>query len=175
MQTILERSKQALPKRGLSLQRARRRREQMTRRSAVAFSRWLSRRGLGTAQIAQHLGIARRTLNHWKLAWRERRLRWRGRGRPSRRATREQRGQLLSLIDLLGPQVGVPVLQAACPSVARREAAYILHRYRRAWRRRQKTLTHCSVLDAAWFGLGDRLRAPAVPGGWLLLAHAGRS
>ena len=64
----------------------------------------------------------------------------RSRGRPARRASRSLRQHALALIDLLGPGVGVAVLQALCPELARREVQDLLRRYRRAWRRKRQLL-----------------------------------
>jgi hypothetical protein len=47
---------------------------------------------------------------------------------------------LLALLSLLGPRTGVPVLQALCPALARREVQDLLRRFRRVWRRRHRRL-----------------------------------
>jgi transposase InsO family protein len=79
-------------------------------------------------------------LYRWKTRWKKQRLRVSGRGRPARRADLKTRRQLLALIELLGPGVGVPSLQAAFPQMARREVRDILCRYRRAWKRKRRLL-----------------------------------
>ena len=86
------------------------------------------------------LGIPRRTLQHWKTRWERGQLRTHGRGRPAWRSDRKTRRQLLGLIELLGPRVGVPTLQAFFPHMARREVQDILRRYRRAWKQRRRLL-----------------------------------
>lgn len=66
----------------------------------------------------------------------------RGLGRPAQRSDRHERNRVLALIDLLGPRVGAPTLQALCPGLARREVEDLLKRYRRVWRRKQRLLSH---------------------------------
>lgn len=63
-----------------------------------------------------------------------------GRGRPAPRSNRSRRQALLALIELLGPGIGVPTLQALCPAMRRREVKDILRRYRRIWTRRRRLL-----------------------------------
>jgi hypothetical protein len=106
----------------------------------VAFCRWAVRRGLSRSQVAACLGLSPRTLRHWQAGWQRERLRVRGRGRPAGRSDRQQRNRALALIDLLGPRVGVPTLQALCPDMPRREVQDLLRRYRRVWRKRQRRL-----------------------------------
>jgi hypothetical protein len=131
---------EARRRRGLAGQRTRRLVEQRVRRHAVAFRRWASVQGLSIAVVAQHLGIRQRTLQSWETGWKRERLRVEGRGRPTCRSDRPARQQLLSLIGLLGPRIGVPTLQALCPQMARREVQDVLRRYRKVWKRRQKLL-----------------------------------
>jgi transposase InsO family protein len=66
----------------------------------------------------------------------------RGLGRPAQRSDRHLRNRALALIDLLGPQVGVPTLQALCPDLARGEVEDLLRRYRRVWRRQRRLLSY---------------------------------
>jgi transposase len=128
-------------KRGLAGQRAQRAAERRVRLRVLAFCRWAVRRGLNSEVVADCLGIGRRTLFRWKTRWRKQRLRVRGRGRPARRADLKTRRQLLALIELLGPGVGVPSLQASFPQIARREVRDILRRYRKAWKRKRRLLS----------------------------------
>jgi transposase InsO family protein len=95
---------------------------------------------LSSAVVADYLGINLRTVLRWKARWRKQRLGVRGRGRPARRADLKTRRQLLALIELLGPRVGVPSLQASFPQMARREVWDILRRYRKAWKRKRRLL-----------------------------------
>jgi transposase InsO family protein len=111
----------------------------------VAFCRWAARRGLNRAEVAACLGLSPRTLRQWQACWQAERMRVRGRGRPVERSDCHQRNRVLALIDLLGPRVGVPTLQALCPDMARREVEDLLRRYRRVWRLRQRRLMR--ILD----------------------------
>ena len=52
------------------------------------------------------------------------------------------RQRLLALIELVGPHIGVPILQTLFRSMPRREIEDILRRYRRIWRRRGRRLPH---------------------------------
>lgn len=112
------------------------------RRAALVFRRWTARLGLSRIQAAHYLGVANRTLEEWENAWRNNRLRWRGRGRPAPRSDRQVREKLISLIELLGPNVGVPTLWATFPEMPRSEVRDILRRYRRVWKRRQREQTY---------------------------------
>jgi len=110
------------------------------RRLVIAFCRWAARMNLSVEDAARRLGVVVSTLRSWQIRWRKDRLRPRARGRPARRSARDVRARALALIWLLGPGVGVPPLQALCPSMARRELQDLLGRYRRVWRRRFRQL-----------------------------------
>lgn len=124
-------------RRGWAGQLPRRALERRVRRRVLAFRRWALRRGVSGPEIAAHLGIAHRTLQRWAAAWRRHRLRATARGRPVRRSPLAQRRHLLGLLQLLGPQTGVPTLQALCRGMARREIRDVLRRYRRVWKHRR--------------------------------------
>ena len=106
----------------------------------MAYYRWAAGHGLTLNEAARRLGVAVRTLRRWVAAWSKDRIRARDRGRPAQRSDRHLRTRALALIGLLGPQVGVPTVQALCPGLARREVADLLRRYRRAWKRRRRLL-----------------------------------
>jgi hypothetical protein len=56
-------------------------------------------------------------------------------------------------MDLIGPGVGLPTLQALCPQMARRELQDLVGRYRRVWRRRHQLLArvlHWQRAGAVW-------------------------
>jgi transposase InsO family protein len=114
--------------------------ERGVRVRAVAFCRWAGHLGLTLEQAAARLGLAARTLQRWADAWGRDRLRAPDRGRPNRRSGLGLRSRALAVMELMGPAVGVPTLQALCPGMARREVADLLRRYRRAWRRRRQLL-----------------------------------
>ncbi len=119
----------------------------------MAYYRWAAGHGLTLNEAARRLGVAVRTLRRWVAAWSKDRIRAHDRGRPAHRSDRHLRARALALIGLLGPQVGVPTVQALCPGMARREAADLLRRYRRVWKRRRRLLLrilHRTRPGAVW-------------------------
>ena len=121
--------------RGFSRQRDCRMAEALARQSAVATVRWLVDRDVPEAVVAQRIGLAPRTTRDWRQRWREDRLAPRARGRPVERPDRDLRNAILSLFDLIGPEITVAQLQEIFPDVARAELRELKRRYRRAWRR----------------------------------------
>jgi transposase InsO family protein len=77
-----------------------------------------------------------------EMLWRRSHLRLGPRGRPTQRSSRTVRQRLLAFIELLGPHVGVPILQTVIPEMSRRELQDFVRRYRRVWRRRHRRLLH---------------------------------
>lgn len=143
VQTLAQAQHRTTPagrRRGTTGQRCLRDGERTVRRRAVALSRWLSRLGLTRAEAAVRLGIAPRTLERWRTQWQHQRLRTPSRGRPRQRSDRQLRNRLLTQIDVLGPRVGVPTLQALCPEMPRAELREVLGRYRQLCKRRRRLL-----------------------------------
>jgi len=70
---------------------------------------------------ASRLGLCGRTIATWLHDWGQDRLRVESRGRPAERTDRETRDAVIALFQLMGPGVGLPVLQEIFPAVARRE------------------------------------------------------
>jgi hypothetical protein len=85
------------------------------------------------AQAAARLGLSVRTVQRWLAAWARDRLHAARRGRPARRSQGRARARALELMAELGPGVGVPVLQALCPEMARREVEDLLARSPPTW------------------------------------------
>ncbi len=128
-------------RRGWARQWKQRKLDRLVRRSALAFWRWTSKCGLSRRQAAERLHLAPRTLAEWEKAWQENRRDLAPRGRPLHRADRDTRNEIIALMRML-PQVGVPILEALCPDVARGELADLRHRFRRVYRRKNRLLVH---------------------------------
>jgi transposase InsO family protein len=142
LQAALRFTREGRRRRGLAGQRKKRAVERRVRRRVLAFRRWAARWGLSGAAVAERLGIAWRTLQRWETLWHRNRLRICTHGRPTGRASRAIRQRLLGVLELLGPQTGVPILQTFVPEMARREVQDFLRRYRRIWRKRNRRLLH---------------------------------
>jgi transposase InsO family protein len=121
--------------RGFSRQRDCRIAEALARQSAVATVRWLVDRDVPEAVVSRRIGLAPRTTRDWRQRWREDRLLPRARGRPVERPDRDLRNAILSLFELLGPDVPVERLREEFPDVSRAELRELKRRYRRVWRR----------------------------------------
>lgn len=59
-------------------------------------------------------------------------------GRPRLRSSREERNEVLHLLDEIGPGLGVPALCDSFPNMTRAELEDLLTRYRRVWRDRHR-------------------------------------
>ena len=129
-------------RRGSAWQRPRRQLEQRVRATVLDFGDWAADRGLNRQQAAARLGLAARTLRCWE----EQRgdagqgVRWRG--RPVVRSPRDQRQQVLALLESVGPGLGLASLQGHCTDLPRAELRDLLRRYRRVWRRRHHQALH---------------------------------
>src|SRR5262245_47156996 len=104
---------------GPDRQRARREAERIARVSAVVFTRWLARRGHTNRDAAIRLGVSDRALAGWLRLWREEKLQLRARGRRYDMISRVLRHEILTVLQLMGPQTGVPTLQGLFPRVPR--------------------------------------------------------
>jgi transposase InsO family protein len=115
----------------------------LTRGHAVTVGCRLVEHGLNWQETAQLLDLSPRTLRHWRhdlllpgpqpIALL---------GRPVLRSPREQRNDVIHLIDEYGPAIGVPSLRAAFPTILRAELEDLLKRYRRVWRLRHYQPIH---------------------------------
>ena len=123
--------------RGDAHQRPERLLEQAARGHAVAVGRHLVEQGFRWWEAANLLDLSPRTLRDWRhdrrhpspLALL---------GRPVQRSPREQRNEVIHLIDEYGPAIGVPTLRACFPEMLRAELEDLLRRYRRVWRQRHE-------------------------------------
>ncbi len=105
------------------------------RRLVVAIVLLARAGGLSCREAARRLGLARRTIDGWRHAWRERRGRVVPRGRRLRRASPETRRAVGVFVYGVGPGVGLDRLRAAFPAETRRELECILASRRRAYLR----------------------------------------
>lgn len=128
--------------RGPRHHRRRRRAERSVRRSAVVFLRWVDRRGVSCAEAARALGLAASTLRDWREHWSRDQLALHDRGRPVEPLDGWLRGSILSLFDLMGPQLGLPTLQSLFPDVPRAALEDLQRRYRHAFRWRKRFVVH---------------------------------
>jgi len=129
-------------RRGFAGQRSEREQEQVVRRHAVEAGQELFKRGWSWTKTADFLDMAPRTLRDWRLDFKLDRLTAIPLGRPIASATREQRNEVIHLLDELGPGIGVPTLRAAFPDLARAALEDIYIRYRRVWRKLNQQPIH---------------------------------
>jgi transposase InsO family protein len=128
--------------RGDSAQRARRELERTLRTEVVAFVRWTRHHSLTLWHAASRLRLCSRTISTWMHDWPKDHLRVEPRGRPAQRTDRETRDGVIALFQLMGPGVGLPVLQEIFPGVARRELEDLQRRYRDAHLKKNRVLVH---------------------------------
>jgi transposase InsO family protein len=129
-------------RRGYGAQLARREAEREVRKGAVACASWAAQMGVARAEIARRLGMQGRTLTGWVKSWGTDRMKIKALGRSAERMDRETRDTLIAIFQLMGPGVGVPLLQTIFPEVARRELEEMVVRVRRVWRKKGWTLIH---------------------------------
>jgi putative transposase len=123
-------------RRGFGRQQARRSAEQEMRRSVVGTIRWLTRGDLTWSEAAERIGLCPRTTRDWEHRWQEDQLAPRARGRPVERPEQNLRNAILSLFDLVGPEISELALMEIFPEVARAELRELKRRYREVWRRK---------------------------------------
>ena len=129
-------------RRGPVRQRRARQAERTARSSAVAFARWMQRRGLTRSATARHLGLSASALSRWMRRWKEDRLLLRLRGRPVEDLDRDTRVGILAVFSLLGPHATLAALRDLFPDVARGALEHLLERCRSVLRRRSRWLIH---------------------------------
>ncbi len=122
-------------RRGFSGQRLRREADATMRRSAVRVTRWLETRRYTEAAATRRIGLVPRTVREWRDRWRADQLAPRARGRPVERPDRDVRNAILSLFDLVGPDLTEEQLCEIMPDVPRAELRELKRRYRAVWRR----------------------------------------
>jgi transposase InsO family protein len=139
-QPIVNGREEAL-RRGQAWQWPQRRLEQDLRRNVVDLCGWTSGQGLSLPDTAELLNLAPRTLRHWRhmqnIGQTLQTL-----GRPVLRSPRDDRQEVLWLLEELGAGVGVPTLRESFPAMPRAELTDLLRRYRRVCRRRCREALH---------------------------------
>ena len=127
--------REAPSRRGSAAQLDERRFEDTARRHAVELGRQLVDQGFHWNEAAEMLDLPPRTLRDWRNDQQQPSpltlL-----GRPVLRSSREQRNEVIHLIDEVGPAIGVPTLRTCFPQMLRAELEDLLTRYRRVWRHR---------------------------------------
>jgi transcriptional regulator with XRE-family HTH domain len=98
--------------------------------------------GVSQGEIARRLGMREQTLSDWAKAWGKDRMQIKALGRKAERMDRETRETLIAIFQLMGPGVGVPLLQLIFPDVARRELEEMVARVRRIWSKKGWALIH---------------------------------
>jgi transposase InsO family protein len=139
--------------RGEVAQRSRRELERTLRAEVVAFVRWNRCHCLTLGQAACRLRLCDRTICRWLRDWRRDQLRVQPRGRPAQRTDTETRNAIIALFQLMGPGVGLAVLQEIFPGVARRELQDLQRRYRDAHLKKNRALIYAlrwKRIGAVW-------------------------
>src|SRR5262249_38669612 len=127
---VVQASNHRAVRRGLASQREQRRAERAVRVSALATLRWMRRRGASLRAVAGKLGMKAETPRRWARRWKQDRMELHARGRPARHPDRELRADILAVFWVMGPHVGLPILQELFPDVARSELIELGRRYR---------------------------------------------
>jgi transposase InsO family protein len=105
------------------------------RKRSVEFSRDARGCGWSTAEIAEVLDLAPRTLWHWSHRWGSDGLALHPRGRPAQSAPVARRAEVSHFLDRHGPSISLSTLRAEYPDVARAELAGLRAEWSVAWRR----------------------------------------
>lgn len=118
------------PERVFNAQRPRREAEAVARKEAVKVARWASSNGEKIVDVARAVGVSPRTLRHWRSEWKRDRLSPRMRGRRAVSLDYKTRTDILEVLKLMGPRVGMPTLQPIFPDVPRSALQNMLDRFR---------------------------------------------
>lgn len=116
--------------------------EQDVRKRVVDLAGDLADSGCGSDEAAHRLGVNPRTLRFWEREFaRDNRITLLP-GRPARLASADERRDVVSYLNDVGPGVGVPTLRLQFPSLARAELTDLLGCYRDLWRAQHPRLLH---------------------------------
>jgi transposase InsO family protein len=129
-------------RRGAAHQRGERTQEQAARAHAVEVGYQLFDQGFTWNETANLLDRSPRTLRQWRYDFAGPRHLPCPLGRPVLRSPREQRNDVIHLLDEVGPAIGVPALRAAFPDMPRAELDDLLTRYRRVRRKQNQEAQH---------------------------------
>jgi transposase InsO family protein len=139
--------------RGFAAQKTRRELERRVRAEVVAFARWTLRQQMPLYLAARRVGLCAKTVLGWQQSWEVNKLRIEPRGRPAQRTDRETRDCVMAVFQLMGPGVGLAVLQEFFPWIARRELEDLQRRYREAHLKKSRVLVHAlrwQRVSAVW-------------------------
>jgi transposase InsO family protein len=128
--------------RGYAAQQSRRELERKLRIEVVAFARWTHLQHITLHQAAGRVGLSSRTLLTWEQGWKMNQLHTEARGRPAQRSDRETRDGVMAIFQLMGPGVGLSVLQEFFPAAARRELEDLQRKYREAHLKKSRVLVY---------------------------------
>jgi putative transposase len=138
------------PRRTSAHQHDRRREEQHTRRRIAGASERLVTHGISWITLSSWLDVPLRTLRSWRdLECAAPHLL----GRPLLRSSRDQRNEVIHLLDEIGPHLGVPTLREHFPTMCRAELAELVQRYRAVWRERHRQplrILHWTTPGRVW-------------------------
>jgi hypothetical protein len=126
------------PHRGYAKQRVERNQEQSARLDAVNAGSWFIEHGWTWTKTANVFHLSPRTLRDWRRDLAHDCFTPHALGRPVFRSSREQRNEVIHLIDELGPGIGLSTLRTCFPEMLRAELDDLLSRYRRVWRKRNQ-------------------------------------
>jgi len=110
--------------------------------SAVAFSWWVEKHGMGPLAASRSLGIKAPTLSNWRRAWKENRLVHKPLGPRIEEVDPYLRDVLMTVFYLVGPGIGIPTLRDLFPDLKRAELDDLLKRYRRLHARKNRVCLH---------------------------------
>jgi transposase InsO family protein len=103
--------------------------ERRARKRALAFHRAFPNR-----DASLDLCLSDRTLRDWRESWANDKLHPGSRGRPSKRASSDQRLKMIGILWVLGVGTGWDVIKTFFPDLSRREARRLLRRVRKLWK-----------------------------------------
>lgn len=140
-------------RRGCARQRLDRERESILRGNIVTLTHWASTFGFSLTETAHRLHLSPRTLRDWCANFRIDMPPLHLLGRPTLRSSRQERTEVLDVLDELGPATSVATLRACFPAMSRAELEDLLRRYRRVWQIRHHVAPyslHWQRVGAVW-------------------------
>jgi putative transposase len=102
---------------------------------------------------ATDINVVPRTLRRWRASWRRDRLRGKATGRPKSITEASVKQSVITMLAMLGPEVGIPTLEWIFPYVSRSTLVELTKRYRRLTRLKLKALLHVLIwhrVGAVW-------------------------
>ena len=142
LQSLLDLEAAQTPQRlGPVGQQPRRALEQTVRRRAVACADRLTDIGHSYLEAARRLGVMPRTLRYWREACRTE-MPPQPLGRPLTPLDSAQHQAVISLLDTVGPGLGVPSLRRHFDAMTRANLDDLVKDYRRCWRAANPRLLH---------------------------------